>query len=141
MQHFWILILLAAILSVPGLSLAQDDKKEGETSQAAPVTQYVNIKPAFIANYGGAGRLRYLKTDVTLRVGKPSVSAVRRHMPYIRHALVQVLSKSSEEEVASMEGRELIRQNALKAVQNLLAEEEGEQFVVDLLFNSFIVQR
>lgn len=142
MQYFCLLIWLAAFLTMPVSAFAQDEKSEGEAdSSEALNTQYINIKPAFVANYGGVGRLRYLKSEVTLRVGDASVSAVRRHMPYIRHVLVMLLTKATEEDVASMEGRELLRQKALEAVQNILFEEEGEQFVVDLLFNSFIVQR
>ena len=140
MRNLGLRLLLTAACVLPVLAPAQNESTE-PAEEAAINTQYVNIKPAFIANYGGPGRLRYLKTDVTLRVGDSSIGAVRRHMPYIRHVLVMLLTKATDEEVSSMEGRELLRQNALMAVQTLLQEEEGEQYVVDLLFNSFIVQR
>ena len=40
-----------------------------------------------------------------------------------------------------MEGKELLRQEALESVRDVLMKEEGVQYVEDLLFNSFIVRR
>jgi flagellar FliL protein len=40
-----------------------------------------------------------------------------------------------------MEGRELLRQAALETVRKVLIEEQGKQFISDLLFDAFIVQR
>lgn len=135
------LLLCCLLLAMP---LAAQEEEATEEAVAEPGTsRYVELKPAFIVNYGGAGRLRYLKTDISLRVGGGSSgpSSIRHHMPYIRHVLVMLLSKASEEQLSSMEGREMLRQDALAAVKAVLMREEGEEFVYDLLFNSFIVQR
>lgn len=140
MQKVWLnLLLIVGVMSLP--AYAQDEQAGESNEQAVSTTQYIDLKPAFVVNYGGVGRLRYLKTSVTLRVGDASIAAVRRHMPYIRHLLVMLLSKASVEDVSSMEGREMVRQSALQAIQDFLSEEEGQQQIVDLLFNSFIVQR
>lgn len=136
------LLLCCLVLALP--LVAQDEEEAPEDVSAEPgMSRYVELKPAFIVNYGGAGRLRYLKTDIALRVGGGTggPSAIRHHMPYIRHVLVMLLSKASEEQLSSMEGREMLRQDALAAVKAVLMREEGEEFVYDLLFNSFIVQR
>lgn len=128
----WLAVLW--ILLAP-LAQAQDEEA------ATPASSYVDLKPAFVVNYGGAGRLRYLKTSIALRVNTPGIEPVRRHMPYLRHRLIMLLSNASEEDLSSMEGKELLRQSALEAVREVLMQEEGEQQVLDLLFNSFIVQR
>jgi flagellar FliL protein len=132
------LLLAVTLLTIPAV-LAQE---EGEETVVVS-SSYVDLKPAFVVNYGGVGRLRYLKADIALRVGsdQKGPSSIRHHMPYIRHALVMLMSRASEEDLSSMEGRELLRQNALEAVREVLLKEEGEHFVEDLLFNSFIVQR
>jgi flagellar FliL protein len=62
-------------------------------------------------------------------------------MPYIRHTLVMLLTRSSDESMTSMEGKEMLRQDALAAVQAVLEAEEGQHFITDLLFSSFVVQR
>ncbi|WP_101758781.1 flagellar basal body-associated FliL family protein [Oceanicoccus sp. KOV_DT_Chl] len=140
-------LVLITLLSVlfSNVLWAQEEAVEGEGEEgavAAP-TSYIDLKPAFIVNYGGAGKLRYLKTDIALRLaGGPSgQSQIRHHMPYLRHTIVMRLSRATEEELASMEGRELLRLEVLEEVRVMLTKEEGKHFVDDLLFNSFIVQR
>ncbi|MCP3907394.1 MAG: flagellar basal body-associated protein FliL [Oceanicoccus sp.] len=143
-MRFPLLALLLSLSFLPGPSLAQGEKAGGERRAAVGgSTSYLDLKPAFIVNYGGAGKLRYLKADVALRLGGGSAgqSQIRHHMPYIRHTIVMRLSRATEEELSSMEGRELLRQDVLEETRNMLIKEEGQQFVDDLLFSSFIVQR
>ena len=125
-------IFLGYLLLISSMSSAQDVS-----------SRYIDLKPAFVVNYGDGGKLRYLKMDIALRVEGDSEGPVdiRHHMPYIRHSLVMRLSRASEEELSSMEGKELLRQEALESVRDVLMKEEGIQYVEDLLFNSFIVQR
>lgn len=133
-------LLLVCLLSVSSAG-AQEVETSGDTETASGPTRYIDLKPAFIVNYGGVGRLRYLKTDISLRIDSGEEGVIRHHMPYIRDRLVKVLSDATDEEVSSTEGREMLRQQALKTVRELLVKEEGEQHVVDLLFNSFVIQR
>lgn len=136
MRKSW-LFFLVLLMGFSGWSMAQEEEVADGSSR------YIDLKPAFVVNYGGAGRLRYLKTEIALRIGGgvDGPNDVRHHMPYLRHALVMTLSQASEEDLSSMEGRELLRQAALEAVREVLMQEEGRQHIDDLLFNSFIVQR
>ncbi len=114
-------------------------------SEAAPAAgpggEYIELKPAFVTNYG-SGAIRFLKADVTLRVPDPQMTrSVMRHMPQIRHALVMLLSRQDEQSVATMEGKEQLRQAALQAVRAVVEAEEGKPGVEDLLFTGFILQR
>ena len=46
-----------------------DDDGETEEGEAAPAPAiYIPLKPQFVVNYGGAGKLRFLKAGVTLRL-------------------------------------------------------------------------
>jgi len=62
-------------------------------------------------------------------------------MPALRHELVMLISRQTPEAVGTVEGKELMRQEALEAVRNVLVAEDGDQKIADLLFNSFVVQR
>jgi flagellar FliL protein len=131
-------------LAVGGSALASSEKKEeGEGKEGAATSEYVAIAPALVANYGDANVIHYLKADIALRVtgGQPAQAKVLHHMPYVRHVLIMLLSDQTDESLASMEGKEKLRQDALVAVQKVMQEEEGKPLVDDLLFNSFIVQR
>jgi flagellar FliL protein len=137
---FYIRMLMVVILGVL-LSSTVYAQEEGAEGAVEPSSVYVDLIPAFVVNYGGVGKLRYLKTSITLRVDAGvGQTHIRRHMPYLRHKIVMLLSSASDEDMSSMEGRELLRQNALAAVREVLMAEEGEQHVTDLLFSSFIVQ-
>lgn len=128
------------------LSYASSSAKEGgEGAKPAPgsiASTYMRMEPPIIANYGvEQGRLRFLKVDVTLRVELGGEKPVVHHMPALRHEIVMLMSRQTLDAVGTIEGKELMRQEALEAVRNVLIAEEGDQKIADLLFNSFVVQR
>jgi len=131
------LIIIFSLWSVP--SYAQDEA-EADAPPPASTSQYVELRPAFVTNFGGPGKLRYMKAEITLRVGTEGMSSIRQHMPYLRHVIIRTLSNQTEEDISSMEGKELLRQACLEAVRGVLVEENGSHAVNDLLFNSLIVQ-
>jgi flagellar protein FliL len=102
---------------------------------------YVPFKPAFVVNYGGPGRLKYIKTDISVRVqNNKTATAVQRHMPYLRNNIVMLLSAQTEEAVSSQEGKDALRKNALAKVRDLIHAEEKLDGVIDLYFTTFLVQ-
>lgn len=132
-----VLFLLSSFLSVP---LFAEDGEEG----AGPTVQYHNLEPAFVANFGGneGKKLKFLKAGVSLRASSGSaVNEVVIHDALVRHQIVMLLSRQSEETLASAKGQEEVRRAALKAVQEALEEETGDEQIDDLLFTSFVVQR
>lgn len=135
MHRFALLVAAFVSLWLPLSLQAQQGSDDNR------INMYVDLKPAFVVNFGGVGKLRYLKTSITLRIDGRGQSSLRKHMPYIRHTLVMLLTRSSDESMTSMEGKETLRQEALAAVQAVLEAEEGQHFVTDLLFSSFVVQR
>jgi len=141
LQRWTALCLLLMATMMSQATLAQDE--ETEAAAESEGSQYIDLKPAFIANYGGVGRLRYLKAEIALRVGggAKGPAGIRHHMPQIRHSLVMLMSRQTEEDISTMEGKEMLRQNALTVVREVLMKEDGEEYIQDLLFKSFIVQR
>lgn len=121
---------------------AQDEENEDEPV-APQAAIYVPIIPAFVVNYGGQGKLKYIKLEVSLRVKDTlSSNSVRHHMPLIRDYLVREFSRLNDVDVDTQQGKELVRITALEGVKVLLAEEEGEEVeVTGLYFNNFVVQR
>lgn len=148
-------------VSIANLGWAQDDVEESEPDPespseiAEPATNadgspvavqaiYLPLKPPIIVNYGGEGRLRYLKTDISIRVKNADAAhAIRYHMPYVRNNLIMLFAAQTNETVSSQEGRERIRAAALAEVKLLLERENGTppDDIVDLYFNNFIVQK
>ena len=129
------LLLLSLLMAAPVLAEEGDPGVLGR-----PI--YVPVQPAFVVNYGGAGKLKYLKLEVSLRVkDTPAANAVRHHMPLIRDYLVRHFSRLMDDDVDTQTGKEAARMAALEGLQALIEEEDGEQGITDLFFNNFVVQR
>ena len=103
--------------------------------------QYIELKPAFVGTIGPGPKIQYLKVDVALRVNEPAaVDKVKYHDPLIRNALVGLFARQTREALATLEGKEQLRAEALAAVRGVLEEEEGQPLVDDLLFTNLITQ-
>lgn len=119
---------LAALLAGEAAPVLASSGGEGGGEGAAPAhgPQYVEIQPAVLVNYGGPGRIKYLKLEMAVRVADGSiVEHVKHHMPLIRNNLILLFSKQTEEAVGSVEGKEAMRQAALEEVRKVLEEEEN----------------
>lgn len=129
-------LLLSLSLCLP--ALASSEKKEEEV----PQTLYYNLTPALIGNLADQGnRLKFFKADVALRVtGSEAEERIKHHDPLIRHQLVLLFSAQTSESINAPDGRETLRQEALKQVQQAIEAEEGKPIVEDLLFNNLIIQ-
>lgn len=113
--------------------------EDAEISQ--PQTKYIHLTPAFVVNYGSTGRMKYLRTEIALKVsGGQAAAAVSSHRPYIRNNLVFLLSAQDSDVVNTSLGRENLRKAALDEVRALMTELEGEAFIDDLYFENFVVQ-
>ena len=135
----WVAIGLCCLLLLAAGPLKAQESEE----EAAEGDIYVPLASPLVVNYGGPGRLKYLKAEISLRVGGTTEAAIlRHHMPLIQHKMVLLFSRQDEETVNTQEGRETLRLVAKEAVNTALAAEEGEEALVsDLLFSSFVVQR
>ena len=101
---------------------------------------YIELK-SFTTNLDGVGKPRFLKCEVTIQVSSESAHhAVNAHMPQIRNDLVFLLSSQSDETVGTVDAQNKLAKKALEAVKKVLMDEEGESFVSDLFFTSFVVQ-
>lgn len=135
------LLRLITLLSLSFFISFAFAEEEAAEAPPEPSSFYKNLQPDFTVNYGGTGRLRYLKTDVSLRVAKDGRDAIDQHELAIRHIIVMMLSRQMDEDVSSSEGREMIKQGILTEIQDFLKAETGETYVTDVLFNSFVVQK
>lgn len=133
------LALLLALL-IPFSAFASESKEEPKEGEG-PKVLYLDLVPALVGNYGAGPKLKYFKADISLRVtGEDAKKSVEYHEPLIRNQLVMLFAQQTDESLSSVEGKEALRQEALKQVQQALNQEEGKPLVEDLLFNNLIVQ-
>lgn len=135
----WVSIVLA--LALPTAVMANEAAKEGEN--AAPKVAYIGMIPPFVGNYAldGGPKLHVYKADIALKVtGAEAEAAVKRQDPLLRNQLVALFAQQTSDSMSNVEGKEKLRQEALKQLQQVMNDEEGKPIVEDLLFNNLIVQ-
>lgn len=129
--------VLSVLLTLPAVA-------EEEGGGQASSVQYHELTPAFVANFGDGNekKLKFLKAGISVRVSSGSaIDALMNHDALVRHEIVMLLSRQTDDALASSAGQEKVRVAALKAVQAALEEETGDGQIDDLLFTSFVVQR
>jgi flagellar protein FliL len=137
-----ILLFALSPMSVWSEGEGVEESTEGEAPGVFVRPIYVPVKPAFVINYGGSGKLQYMKIEISLRVGDASsANAARHHMPLVRDALVKLFSRQTDADIDTPDGKERLRLRALKTVQDMIMEEDGEQGVINLFFSHFVVQK
>lgn len=134
MKIIGFITLLAGLLWLPSLSVqAADEPIEG--------AQYVYLQPGFTVNFGDTGRLRYVRTEIAVKVKSAGdAETVKHHLPYLRHDIIMLLSAQNSETVNTPKGREKIRMLALDQLRGRLIKLEEEPIVEELYFSNFVVQ-
>ncbi len=132
-------------LTLAGLvawAIAASALAEGEEA-AAPQIQYFDLDPPFVTNYDvSTSKLKFVKAAVAVRAtSQAAVNEVISHEPLVRHEIVMLLSRQTEETMSTSAGQESVRTEALKVVQDALKKETGSTQIDDLLFTEFVVQR
>lgn len=127
------LLLAFSLLFLPAQSFAQPEPS-GEVF-------YLQLSPGFVTNYGGPGRLKYLKADITLELGSARAhQALEQHIPLVRNTIVLNLARQSENNVVTARGQERIRAELKEVLNRALKEEVGAEIVQDVLLTNFIYQ-
>lgn len=156
MRHFLAtaLVVLLCVFTLSPQAIAEEEgateeetqegAEEGAEGEAAAPVIYLPLKPTFVVNYGAAGRLRYLKMDVSVRLSTAvAANALRNHMPYVRNNLILLFASQTNATVGSQDGKEAIRRDALEEIRTILEREERvpREHVLEVFFNNFIVQK
>lgn len=141
-------LVLATIVALNLLwvspSFAADEAEDGAVTQFENNVRYMELKPTFVANFGPieSRKLMYVKTDITLRIkGAAAHEAAMYHLPALRHEVVMLLSRQTEESMATGSGRDAVREAAKVEINKVLAAEEGESLVEDVMFTNLLLQR
>lgn len=113
-------IALCAALALPAMASG------GGHKGAAEGINYIPITPPLVVNYGGPGKSRYIKAELSIRSENAAdANTVTHHLPLIRDKLVSILSAQTDEIVSSAEGKEYLRTYALAEINKALLQVQG----------------
>ena len=145
-----ILILTLAGAGAAFFFLSGDDS--APTDSAEPVTEsvdrsatetafYVAMPRPFVFNIIGLKRERLVQIKVQLMVrGSDNQKLAKTNVPLIESTLLQVFSATTEQQLATYEGKELLRSDSLVSVNEILIKYTGKGVVEKILFSGFVMQ-
>lgn len=98
----------------------------GSGPKMAEGVNYIPLEPALVVNYGGPGKARFIKAELSLRAENAAdATEIMHHLPLIRDRLVSILSAQTEEAISTAEGKEYLRAYALAEINRALLKVEG----------------
>lgn len=110
--------------------------------------RYVPLQPAFVVNINDTrGVIRYVQLAVNVMTTDAEVAtAVEFHNAPLRHELIMLFSAMTISDVASIERREAIREEALLKVRGVLdkysnlSQAQTQEALQGVLFTEFVIQ-
>lgn len=153
-----ILIIVAAVLllSIIGAAVffvffsGDPESKDDNTAQTneevvaeAPTisANYVPMPRPLVFNVLEGNRNRTVQIKVQLMViDKSSEALVRKHIPLLESTLVSTFGEASAEQLRSPQGKNELRETALKALNEATTLVEKRALIHTVLFTGFVLQ-
>lgn len=143
-QLLWIVLLL--VIAAGGAGGAWYLKgRAHDAAPAAPKAQpalYYKLDPAFVVNFEAEQLVRFLQVTVEVMSRDPqAIDFLKQHDPVVRNDLLMLLSDQQYAVIATPEGKEALRAQALEAVRAAAAREGGKPDAIEAIyFTSFVMQ-
>lgn len=117
---------IKCVFALMGVLSALHAAASGGGPKVAEGVNYIPLEPALVVNYGGPGKARFIKAELSLRAesAKDAIE-IMHHLPLIRDRLVSILSAQTEEAISTAEGKEYLRVYALAEINKALLKVEG----------------
>ncbi|HTV51254.1 MAG TPA: flagellar basal body-associated FliL family protein [Steroidobacteraceae bacterium] len=149
-KRSWLLLsaIIASVLLAGGGGAAWyfmgAAKPDGKAKAAAPTgpALYVLLDPPFVTNFEADQAVRFLQITVQVMSHDPAtVEIVKANDPVIRNDLLLLFGNQKYTDLASRDGKERLRAQALEAVRRVVATNGGKPERVDAIyFTSFVMQ-
>ena len=132
------LLALFLLALMPNFSTFATEESEIIDTQLG----YYTLEPDITTNFVTTGKkLGYIKVRIDLLVPDIALLPIlEKHNPLVRDAIISILGQQREDQIKSLSGREEIRKESLKKINELLLIETGQTVVADLLFTKFLYQ-
>jgi flagellar protein FliL len=118
----------------------KDAAKKEEVVKLPP--RYINLDPPFVVNFESESIVRFLQVTVGVMTRDPAAETlVKDNDPRVRNDLLMILGNQSYESVATLEGKEALRQRCLESVRGIVKEMGGDATKIEALyFTAFVMQ-
>lgn len=118
-----------------------EDVVDASAKTEMQVAYYVAMPRPFVFNIIGLSRERLVQIKVQLMVrGDENEKLAKANIPLIESTLLQVFSATTEQQLATLEGKERLRSDSLESVVEVLTKYTGKGVIEKILFTGFVMQ-
>ena len=146
-----LMIIIAAVIVLGGAGagawyfLSQDtDGKVAKAEKKHPdlPAQYVALDPPFVVNFEASQLVRFLQITVQVMTRElETVELIKSNDPVIRNDLLLLFGNQKYELIATREGKEKLRKDALESIRKIVQQGGGKPESVEAVyFTSFVMQ-
>jgi len=149
-KRSWLLITLIGVVALAGVAAgawfllggAHAKGKAGKAPVPAGPPIYVALDPAFVTNFEANQAVRFLQVTVQVMTHEPATAdLIKANDPVVRNNLLLLFSNQKYADIATREGKEKLRAQALAAVRGVIAAAGGNPDRVEAVyFTSFVMQ-
>ena len=136
-------LLLLAVGAIAFL-LMGDDEAEGDRDDppiALGAPPIYHSMEAFTVNFTNERRARVMQIRLDVMTRDPRVvEVIEQHKPLVRNNILLLLSRQSYDDVASAEGKEVLRGEILETIRDSLALYVNRERIEAVFFTSFVMQ-
>jgi flagellar FliL protein len=131
-----------ASADAPAAKNAKTDKKKPAKVEPKSPAIYIGFEPPFVVNFPAGSAVKFLQLTVQIMTREVTVEHhIKGNDPAIRDALLTLFGQQSAEKLATPEGKEALRAEALQAVRGVIKREGGEADKIEAVyFTSFVMQ-
>lgn len=113
--------------------------KTAKAEKRAPL--YLAFEPAFVVNFQDEQSLRFLQVEVqVMAYRQDELDALTASGPMVRDALLMLFSDQAFETLATREGKERLRVQALEELRRIVLDRTGKGGLEAVYFTSFVMQ-
>lgn len=128
--------LIFIVLAAVDASLCLASSGGGESG-----SPYFEIGTPFVVNLAGQDSLSYLQVNAQFKIKKPELKTqLQIHMPAIQHTMMMLLSEQTVSSIRSVQGKQTLRETALKKLQQLFQAQIGDPVIDEIYFTGFVIQ-
>ncbi|HEY7887504.1 MAG TPA: flagellar basal body-associated FliL family protein [Steroidobacteraceae bacterium] len=144
----WLYVGIGAAVLVVGLGAALFLTRGHSASAKAPAHKplappiYLALDPPFVVNFQADQIVRFLQVSIELMSrDQPTLDLLKNNDPVVRNDLLILLANQKYSAIATPEGKEQLRVDALAAIRKDLVQAGGDAKRLEAVyFTSFVMQ-
>jgi flagellar FliL protein len=133
---------MTASVDKPVEKASTSSSKEDKQKHTQPkIAIYYKFDPPFVVNIQGQSGNRFLQLTLEAMTYDQTISTeIDQNMPVIRNNILLLLSSLTYEQVATLEGKQTLREGILKEIQKVLKDKTGKPGVEEVYLTSIVMQ-